>query len=104
VVQLSWNNETSLANGSSKSNPKIISAGPTKNITAPIEGKFFTKSQPTEKSIKVGDVVKKGDTVAYIESMKVLNAITSDIEGTVVEITLNHGDDVEEDEVILKLS
>ena len=45
----------------------------------------------------------KGDVVAYIESMKVINAITSDVEGTVVEIFYKHGDDVEEDEPIIKL-
>ena len=102
-VTLNWDQGEASNKEEKQAAPAPIS-GNTKDITAPIEGKFFIKSQPNERGVKVGDVIKKGDTVAYIESMKVLNAITSDEEGTVVDILLNHGDDVEEDDIILKLS
>ena len=77
--------------------------GEFKTIIAPLEGKFYLTRESSETPIKVGDVVQKGDTVAYIEAMKVVNAISADQSGTVIEIVPGNGDDVEEDEVILKL-
>ncbi|MEN0003422.1 MAG: biotin/lipoyl-containing protein [Bacteroidota bacterium] len=74
-----------------------------KDIVAPLEGKFYLTKDSSEKAVKVGDQVKKGDTVAYIESMKVINAVTADESGTVVEIVATHGEEIEEDDVILKL-
>ncbi|MBT8231721.1 MAG: oxaloacetate decarboxylase [Saprospiraceae bacterium] len=75
-----------------------------KYITSPLEGKFFLTKNSSEKAIVVGDEVKVGDTVAYVESMKVINAITSSVAGTVQEIYVNHGDDIEEDSPLIKLS
>ncbi len=72
-------------------------------ITAPLEGKFYLTRDPSDTPIKVGDKVRKGDTVAFIESMKVINAITADKSGTVAEIIARHGEDIEEDDVILTL-
>lgn len=72
-------------------------------VIAPLEGKFFLRKESSEKGIQIGDVVKPGDTVAYIESMKVINAITTPKGGKVIEILANHGDEVEEDDVIVKL-
>ncbi len=72
-------------------------------VLAPLEGKFYLTKEATEKGLKVGDKVKKGDTVAYIESMKVINAVVSDISGTVVDILIKHGDEVEEDDQIIAI-
>ena len=52
----------------------------------------------------MGDSVSVGDTVAYVEAMKVMNAITADKNGTVVEILIGNGQDIEEDDQIIKLS
>ena len=68
-----------------------------KQILSPLEGKFYLTKNSSEKAIKVGDDVRKGDTVAYVESMKVMNAITSSETGVVKSILVNHGDDIEED-------
>jgi pyruvate carboxylase subunit B len=73
-------------------------------ITAPLEGKFYLTKDNTEQPLKVGDMVKEGDTVAYIESMKVVNAIKADKSGKVLEIVAQHGSEVEEDDVIIKLN
>ncbi len=81
----------------------VIDSGDAKYITSPLEGKFFLTKNAGEIGIKVGDTVKKGDTVAYIEAMKVINAITSEVDGTVSEILVTKGADVEEDQNILKL-
>jgi pyruvate carboxylase subunit B len=79
------------------------SHGETKYITSPLEGKFFLTKGQGEVGIKVGDKINKGDTVAYVEAMKVINAITADQSGTVAEILFTKGADVEEDENIIKL-
>ncbi|HMQ06629.1 MAG TPA: oxaloacetate decarboxylase [Saprospiraceae bacterium] len=88
----------SLSNGKIKDNETY------KYITAPLEGKFYLTKESSEQPIQVGDRVNKGDTVAYIESMKVINAITADKEGTVVSIIAVHGAEIDEDEKLIKLS
>lgn len=72
-------------------------------IVSPLEGKFFLTKDSGEIGIKVGDKINKGDTVAYVEAMKVINAITSDVSGIVSEILVSKGADVEEDEQLIKL-
>ncbi len=72
-------------------------------ILAPLEGKFYLTKDTGEVPIKVGDQVSAGQTVAYIESMKVINSVTSEMSGQVVEILARHGDEIEEDDVIIKL-
>ena len=86
-----------------KEEPKPTSGGALKEITAPLEGKFYLTKDSSEVGIKVGDKISEGDTIAYIESMKVINAVAADKSGEVVEIVARHGDDIEEDDVILLL-
>jgi len=74
-----------------------------RTITAPLEGKFYLTKDSSDIAVKVGDKIKEGQTVAYIESMKVINSITSDKSGTIVEILGKHGEEIEEDDVIIKL-
>ncbi len=106
-VDVSWDNqldEAKATNDSSTNGASPAVTGNFKEVLAPLEGRFYLTKSSSEQSIKIGDVVKKGDVIAYIESMKVINAITSEHDGTVVEILYKHGDDVEEDEPIIKLS
>ncbi len=72
-------------------------------ILAPLEGKFYLTKDTGEIGIKVGDKVSAGQTVAYIESMKVINSVTAEMSGEVVQIVARHGDEIEEDDVIIKL-
>lgn len=74
-----------------------------KYILAPLEGKFYLTKETSEKGIKVGDTIQKGETVAYVEAMKVINAITADESGTVAEIMVNHGDEIEEDDQLIRI-
>lgn len=82
---------------------KTTENGKLEVIRAPLEGKFFFTKESSEIPVKVGDEIKIGDKVAYIESMKVINAITADKNGIVVELVAQHGQDIEEDDVILKI-
>lgn len=77
--------------------------GKMKEILAPLEGKFYLTKDSSESPIKVGDQIREGDLIGYIEAMKTFNAIKSDISGKVVEIIHASGADVEEDDIIVKL-
>lgn len=103
-VGVSWDGTKKPTESAESSGSSLVATdGSLKEILAPLEGRFYLTKSSSEKAISVGDKIHKGDTVAYIESMKVINAITSDEEGVVVEILYKHGDDVEEDEPIIKL-
>ncbi len=72
-------------------------------LTAPLEGKFYLVKNSGDVAVKVGDVVKKGQTVCYIEAMKTFNAIAAECDGTVTEICLTSGSSVAEDDVLMKI-
>ncbi len=66
------------------------------SITAPIVGTFYTAASPESPPfIKVGDRLKKGQTICIIEAMKIMNEIESDVNGTVVEILADNATPVE---------
>ncbi len=84
--------------------PSTVRIGkPYHDIISPLEGKFHLTKDSTQRPIQVGEKVKAGQTVAYIESMKVYNAISADKDGVVVEIFLRPGDEVAEDQVIVRM-
>jgi pyruvate carboxylase subunit B len=106
TVNISYpENRTSPGNISTESNGQLKPSenGEIKYITSPLEGKFFLTKDPGEIGIKVGDRINKGDTVAYVEAMKVINSISAEFSGTVTEILVAKGADVEEDQNIIKL-
>ncbi len=75
-----------------------------KEILAPIEGNFMLTKSNSEKPLKVGDQVREGDLIGYIEAMKVYNAIHSDKSGMVTEICSPDGAHVDEDDLLIRLS
>ncbi len=77
--------------------------GTAKEILAPLEGKFYLTKESSEKALKVGDQIKEGDLIGYVEAMKTFNAIKSDIAGKVVEILFVSGAEVEEDDILVKV-
>ena len=79
------------------------SNGKVKEVLAPLEGKFYLTKDSSDTAIKVGDLIREGDLIGYIEAMKTFNAIKSDVSGKVVEILYTSGSDVEEDDIIVKL-
>lgn len=65
-------------------------------ISSPIVGTFYSSSSPTKPAyVKVGDKVKEGDVLCIIEAMKVMNEITSDFDGEVLDILVENGQLVE---------
>jgi pyruvate carboxylase subunit B len=80
------------------------SNGSSKKILAPLEGTIYMTKDSSEKAIQVGDKVKVGDIVCYIEAMKVSNAVKSEVEGTVSEILVKDADAVLDDDIIIKVN
>ena len=65
-------------------------------ITSPLVGTFYTApSEDAEPFVKVGDTVKKGQTLAIVEAMKLMNEIESEFDGVVTEILVENEDNVE---------
>jgi pyruvate carboxylase subunit B len=99
--------EEAPASATQNASPSVAppaASGPSNNILAPLEGKVYMTKDAGEKEIKVGDKISKGDIVLYIEAMKVTNAIKSEFDGVITEILVKEGDDVYDDDVIVKLS
>lgn len=81
----------------------LPSDGKLKEVLSPLEGKFFFTRESSETALKVGDSIKEGDLVGYIESMKTYNAVSAEESGTVVEICIANGESVDEDDVLIKI-
>ena len=65
-------------------------------ISSPMVGTYYSAPSPSAKPfVTVGQHVNKGDTVAIIEAMKIMNQIETDHSGTVVEILVKDGEAVE---------
>lgn len=65
-------------------------------ITAPMVGVFYAAPAPgDEPFVRVGSKVKAGETLCIIEAMKVLNEVTAEADGEVLEICVADGDLVE---------
>lgn len=72
-------------------------------LASPLEGKFYLVKNSGDAPVKVGDAVKKGQTVCYIEAMKTFNAIAAEQDGVVTEICFTSGASVAEDDVLMKI-
>ncbi|MFR6499173.1 MAG: acetyl-CoA carboxylase biotin carboxyl carrier protein [Collinsella sp.] len=65
-------------------------------VTAPMVGVFYAAPAPgDEPFVHVGSKVKAGETLCIIEAMKVLNEVTAEVDGEVLEICVADGDLVE---------
>ncbi len=65
-------------------------------VESPLVGTFYAAPAEGEKPfVSVGDTVKKGQPLAIIEAMKLMNEIESEYDGTLEEILVENGDMVE---------
>lgn len=71
-------------------------------VKSPIVGTFYQSPSPDKPPfVKVGDKVKKGDVIMIIESMKLMNEVQSEFDGTVEKILVSDGQPVEFDQPIM---
>ena len=65
-------------------------------VKSPLVGTFYAApSEDAEPIVSVGESVKKGQTLAIVEAMKLMNEIESDFDGKVAEIYAENGQAVE---------
>ena len=73
-------------------------------VKAPLVGTYYAAPSPeSEPFVTVGKRVKKGDVLMIVESMKLMNEVLCEQEGTVAEILVQNGDAVEFDQPILRI-
>jgi acetyl-CoA carboxylase biotin carboxyl carrier protein len=68
-------------------------------VRSPMVGTFYESPSPEEGAfVKVGQVVKSGDTLCIIEAMKMFNEVEADKSGTIVGILVKNAQPVEFDQ------
>ncbi len=93
--------------------PKQIEAKPQEekpqsaNITtinSPMVGTFYRAPSPDAAPfVNVGDTVKKGQTIAIIEAMKIMNELEAEFDCKILEILVENGQPVEYDMPLFKV-
>jgi acetyl-CoA carboxylase biotin carboxyl carrier protein len=65
-------------------------------VNSPMVGTAYLKPNPdAENFVKIGETVKKGDTILLIEAMKTFNPIVAEKSGKIAEILVEEGQPVE---------
>ena len=91
----------SAPNTSANQPPKVASSANTETINSPMVGTFYRAPSPDSAPyVNVGDKVKKGQTIAIIEAMKIMNEIEAEFDCKIVEIVPNDAQSVEFDAVL----
>ncbi len=103
LVTIGPKGSTGTASATPTQSTTPAATGEGEPLLSPLEGKFYLVKNNGDTPVKVGDSVKKGQTVCYIEAMKTFNAIAAEKDGVVVEICLTSGSSVAEDDVLMKI-
>ena len=70
-------------------------------VKSPLVGTFYAApSEDAEPFVKVGDRVKKGQIIAIVEAMKLMNEIESEYDGVITEILVDNATGVEYGEAL----
>ena len=74
-------------------------------VKSPLVGTFYaTPAEDAAPFISVGDNVKKGQTVAIVEAMKLMNEIECEFDGTVAEVLVKNGEAVEYGQPLFRIA
>ncbi|MCB2356974.1 acetyl-CoA carboxylase biotin carboxyl carrier protein [Clostridium estertheticum] len=73
-------------------------------VKSPIVGTMYTSPSAESKNfVKVGSIVKVGDTLCILEAMKLMNEIESEVNGEVLEVLVSNEDMVEYGQPLFKI-
>ncbi|MDO3705263.1 acetyl-CoA carboxylase biotin carboxyl carrier protein [Micromonospora sp. C28SCA-DRY-2] len=73
-------------------------------VRSPIVGTFYRAPEPgAAPFVAVGDLVRPGQVVGIVEAMKLMNEVTADRAGRVVELLAEDGQPVEYDQPLVAL-
>jgi len=71
-------------------------------VRSPMVGTYYAASAPAAAPfLKIGQLIKVGDTIGIIEAMKMFNPVESEVAGTVIKILVENGQPVEFDEALV---
>lgn len=74
-------------------------------IKSPLVGTFYVApSEDSAPFVKTGDSVTKGQTLAIVEAMKLMNDIESEFDGVITEILVENGQAVEYGQPLFRIS
>ena len=74
------------------------------SITSPMVGTFYQSPSPDSPAfVKVGDTVSKGQTLAIIEAMKIMNELEAEFDCKILEVLVKDGQVVEYDTPLFKV-
>jgi acetyl-CoA carboxylase biotin carboxyl carrier protein len=74
-------------------------------VKSPLVGVFYSAPSPdAEMFVTLGSKVKKGDVLCIIEAMKLMNEITAEQDGEIVDICIKNGDVTEFGQVLFKMA
>ena len=75
-----------------------------KEIKSPMVGIFYQSSQPDKPAyVTKGQSFSEGDTLCIIEAMKLMNEITAETPGTIMEVCVGNGQVVEFGQVLYRI-
>mgnify|MGYP000845490889 FL=1 len=67
-------------------------------INSPMVGTYYASPSPeADAFVKVGDMVKKGQTLCILEAMKIMNEVEAEYDFKVIEVLVKDGSPVEYD-------
>ena len=96
--------EKTVCDVPSEEEEKTIDFNNITEVKSPLVGVFYAASSPdADPYVTIGSKVKKGDVLCIIEAMKVMNEITAECDGEVVDICLKNGDIAEFGQVLFKI-
>ena len=85
-----------------KSNDDTSEIEDYKSVKSPIIGTAYLAPEPGAKPfVEVGKKIKKGDTVMIVEAMKTMNHVPSSHDGIVKKISVEDGQPVEYDQILI---
>ena len=76
--------------------PESVSKSEGTPVTSPMVGVFYAAPAPDQEPyVTVGARVNKGDVLCLIEAMKLMNEVTAEKSGEIVEVCVENGQGVE---------
>ena len=73
-------------------------------ITSPMVGTFYKSPSPDSPAfVKPGDMIKKGQTLAIIEAMKIMNELEAEFDCKIVDILVEDGQVIEYDTPLFRI-
>ena len=67
-------------------------------INSPMVGTYYASPSPEAPAfVKIGDTVKKGQTLCILEAMKIMNEVEAEFDCKIIDMLVKDGDPVEYD-------